>query len=100
MVSSVKDIEKSPEFSNLVSKRWVTATILTLLVFITYYGFIIMVGVSKATLARKIGAATTLGIPLAVLVIVISFILTLIYVTWANNKYDRIVSSINEKLES
>lgn len=100
MVSSVKDIEKSPEFSNLVSKRWVTATILTLLVFIAYYGFIIMVGVSKATLARKIGTATTLGIPLAVLVIVISFILTLIYVTWANNKYDKIVSSINEKLES
>jgi len=99
MIRSIKEIEKAPEFKRLVTSRWVMATILTLLVFITYYGFIIMVGVARDTMALRVGPVTTLGIPVAVLVIVISFILTLVYVVWANARYDRLVATINEKLE-
>jgi len=99
VIRSVKEIEEAPEFKRLVTSRWVMAGILTLLVFVTYYGFVIMVGVARDTLSTKIGVATTLGIPLAVLVIVVSFVLTLVYVLWANARYDRIVATLNEKLE-
>ncbi|MDI6710912.1 MAG: DUF485 domain-containing protein [Bacillota bacterium] len=99
MAGDAQRIGDSPEFTNLVVSRWTVASILTLLVFITYYGFILLVGYSKETIARKIGDATTLGIPMAVLVIVISFVLTLVYVFWANSSYDRKVASLRQSLE-
>ncbi len=90
-------IDEMPEFKSLVKRRWTIALILTFLTFVTYYGFILVLGYSKETLALKIGKVTTLGIPVAMLVIVISFILTLIYVVWANNTYDALVSKIINK---
>lgn len=97
MIPNVKTIEKMPEFKDLVVRRWKIASILTILVFITYYGFILIVGLSKETMAQKIGVVTTLGIPVAVAVIVISFFLTLFYVIWANNVYDSLSKSIINK---
>lgn len=97
MSNPYKDITKTPEFNKLVTSRWTVATVLTILVFITYYGFILVIGLSKATLAQKIGEVTTLGIPVAVAVIVISFFLTLYYVIWANSKYDSMVASLRNK---
>lgn len=97
MIPNIRTIEKMPEFRDLVVRRWTVASILTALVFITYYGFILVVGLSKATLAQKIGVVTTLGIPVAVAVIVISFFLTLFYVIWANNVYDSLSKSIINK---
>ncbi|MEW6447327.1 MAG: DUF485 domain-containing protein [Bacillota bacterium] len=99
MGQSKKPVEESHEFKELVTTRWVVAGTLTLLVFITYYGFILMVGLSRETLARKIGEATTLGIPLAVLVIVISFLLTLVYIVWANTGYDKRVAALTRMLD-
>lgn len=97
MIPNVRTIEKMPEFKDLVVRRWTIASILTILVFITYYGFILIVGLSKETMAQKIGVVTTLGIPVAVAVIVISFFLTLFYVIWANNVYDSLSKSIINK---
>lgn len=97
MKDSSENIESMPEFKNLVTQRWTVAIILTILVFINYYGFVLVVGMSKATLAQKIGPVTTLGIPVAIAVIVISFILTALYVVWANTKYDIMVWSILKK---
>lgn len=94
-----KNIDETPEFKNLVTRRWTVAIILTALVFFTYYGFVLVVGLSKATLAQKIGTVTTLGIPVAIAVIVISFILTAIYVIWANSTYDSLASSILKKVK-
>lgn len=97
MKDSTKNIQSMPEFKELVNQRWTVAVILTILVFINYYGFVLVVGMSKATLAQKIGNVTTLGIPVAVGVIVISFILTAMYVVWANTKYDSMAWSILKK---
>ncbi|MEW6572059.1 MAG: DUF485 domain-containing protein [Bacillota bacterium] len=94
MGNAKEPVEESLEFKQLVTMRWVVAGILTLLVFVTYYGFILLVGLSRETLATKIGETTTLGIPLAVLVIIISFILTLVYIAWANTQYDKKVASL------
>lgn len=92
------NIEETQEFKKLVTLRWTVATILTILVSVTYYGFVIVVGISKATLAQKIGAVTTLGIPVAIAVIVISFILTAVYVLWANSTYDSMASSLLKRV--
>lgn len=99
MSLDLKNIDQTKEFKQLVSRRWTVAIILTALVFITYYGFVLVVGLSKATLAQKIGQVTTLGIPIAIAVIVISFFLTAFYVIWANSVYDSLTSSLLKKVK-
>src|SRR5512143_730006 len=85
---SAHEVITSHDFKRLVAKRWSVSGILLVLLFITYYGYILLVGTNKAALAQKVGEVTTLGIPLGVGVIVFSFILTAIYIGWANKSYD------------
>ena len=90
----------SPDFRRLVTRRWTISLLLTAALFVAYYGFILLVALDKELLARKIGAVTTLGIPLAVLVIVVAWALTALYVAWANRRYDRAVDGLKKELES
>jgi len=45
-----------------------------------------------------VGTYTTLGIVMGVLTIVGSWLLTVVYVVWANTSYDREVNSIKKEL--
>jgi uncharacterized membrane protein (DUF485 family) len=90
----------SPDFRRLVVRRWTISLLLTAALFLAYYGFILLVALDKELLARKIGAVTTLGIPLAVAVIVVAWALTAIYVAWANRGYDRAVDRLKKELGS
>jgi uncharacterized membrane protein (DUF485 family) len=78
----------SPEFKRLVSRRWIVSTVLTIALFVFYYGFILLIALDRSFLARRIGEVTTLGIPVGVGVIVISWVLTAVYVVWANRSHD------------
>lgn len=98
MAKSAEEMLSSHEFKSLVSKRWTVSIILTALLFITYYGYILLVAVDKPLLAQKVGESTTLGIPLGVLVIVLSWVLTVIYVIWANTTYDNEVKRLKAQL--
>jgi len=90
----------SADFRRLVTRRWTISLLLTAALFLVYYGFILLVALDKELLARKIGAVTTLGIPLAVAVIVVAWALTAIYVAWANRGYDRAVDRLKRELGS
>jgi uncharacterized membrane protein (DUF485 family) len=46
----------------------------------------------------KVGAHTTLGIVFGALTIVGSWLLTVVYVVWANTSYDREVNAIKKDL--
>ncbi|MGB8932340.1 MAG: DUF485 domain-containing protein [Anaeromyxobacteraceae bacterium] len=97
---STKELLDSPEFKHLVSRRWsVSMTLLTLL-FVSYYGYILVVATAKDFVNQKIGGgATTLSIPLGVAAIVIAFALTAFYVSWANKSYDPEVERLKGKLK-
>ena len=95
-----RQVLDSPELRRLVARRWTVSLLLTAALFAAYYGFILLVALDKALLARRIGAGvTTLGIPLAVLVIVVAWALTAIYVWWANRAYDPAVDRLKRMLE-
>ena len=96
----VRRVLDSPDFRRLVTRRWTISLLLTAALFVAYYGFILLVALDKELLARKIGAVTTLGIPLAVAVIVVAWALTAIYVAWANRGYDRAVDRLKKGLGS
>lgn len=60
-----------------------------------YFGFIALIAFDKELLARKLGPGLSLGILLGALVIVASWVLTWIYVRWANTHYDTALADIN-----
>ena len=62
--------------------------VLSALLFVLYYGYIILIAANRALLSRRIGEATTLGIPLGAAVIAGAWLLTAVYVVWANRYYD------------
>jgi len=99
MAKTAAQILESAGFKKIVKDRWVMAFALTAVQFVLYYGYILLVAMNKPFLAQKIGKVTTIGIPMVVMVIVLSWVLTLIYVTWANNKYDPEVAAMNEQLK-
>jgi uncharacterized membrane protein (DUF485 family) len=93
-----RDLLRSAEFRRLVAERWRVSTALCGGLFLLYYGFILLVGLNKPLLARRIDGATTLGIPLGAAVIVGAWLLTAIYVIWANRRYDGEVTRLRNLL--
>ncbi|MGH7472037.1 MAG: DUF485 domain-containing protein [Longimicrobiales bacterium] len=55
-----------------------------------------LIAFNKPLLATRIAPGLTLGILLGVLVIVGSWLLTWVYVRWANRHYDTAVDRINQ----
>jgi len=98
MAKTAKEMVESADFKKLVSTRWKVSLTLLAFCFITYYGYIVLIAVDKSFLAQKIGEHTTLGIPIGVGVIVANFVLTAIYVLWANNTYDNEVKRLKDQL--
>ena len=83
-------IRANPKFQQLVSKRNTYSIIMSILMIIAYYGYILLIAFNKPFLATKIsaGAVTSIGIPMGVGVILFTIILTWIYVRRANTEFD------------
>lgn len=93
------EIITSHDFKTLVAKRWAVSMVLLVLLFVTYYGYIILLAVNKQIMAEKIGEVTTLGIPVGVGVILFAWVLTAFYVVWANRAFDPEVERLKGQLK-
>ena len=98
-MKSTHEMLASEEFRSLVRRKWTVSVLLTACLFVVYYGYILLIAVDKPFLARKIGATTTLGIPFGVAVIILSWVLTAVYVLWANGTHDAAVKDLGEQVE-
>ncbi|WP_213993696.1 DUF485 domain-containing protein [Sodalis sp. dw_96] len=89
-------IEKNPHFKELVNKRQHFALLLTLIMLVLYYGFILLIAFAPGWLGTPIyqGTSVTRGIPLGIGLIIMSFILTAIYVIRANGEFDRLTQQL------
>jgi uncharacterized membrane protein (DUF485 family) len=95
---SHRDLLDSPDFHRLLSRRWRVSMLLTALLFLLYYGYIILIAVDRPFVSRRIGETTTLGIPLGVAVIAGAWLLTALYVMWANRYYDSEAARLRDRL--
>jgi len=93
-----RELIASEPFRALVKKRWTVSFVLLALLFVSYYGFIILVSTQKELVSQRIGEFTTLAIPLGVAAIVFAWVLTATYVVWANRKYDPEVDRLKGEL--
>jgi uncharacterized membrane protein (DUF485 family) len=95
-----EDILQDPDFKDLSRQKFIISAILTILELVLYFGFIGLIALDKPYLAEKLSpnVATTVGIPIAVGTIIGSWLLTGIYIWWANNKYDVLVNKVKDKV--
>jgi uncharacterized membrane protein (DUF485 family) len=99
MRKSAREVLASTEFRGLVSRRWTVSVVLLVALFLTYYGYILLIAYDKPFMAARIGEVTTRGIPLGVAVILISWALTAGYVWWANRAYDPEVARLRDQVK-
>lgn len=93
-----EDLLNDPDFQSLVRQKNTISWILTALELVLYFGFIALIAFNKPFLGTKISGAITVGIPIAVGTIVLSWVFTGIYIRWANSKYDDMVQKIKDKV--
>lgn len=89
-------IAANPKYEKFVKLRSNYSIIMTILVMAVYYGYILLIAFNKEWLGTKLGAGmtTSIGIPMGVGVIVITIILTNIYVRRANTEFDELSAEI------
>ena len=103
--SKVKDelverIESNPKYKELVSKRNSLGIKLSIFVIVMFYAYILVIAFNKELLAAKIGdGITTIAFPIALAILVISFITTLIYVRRANTEFEDLTTQIKKDVK-
>ena len=101
MSSSVTKIEHNPNYQELVRRRSSLGWMLSLIMLVVYFGFILLVAYAPKFLGIRIGTGvTTIGIPIGLAVILLAFVLTGIYVRRANSSYDVLIRKIVEDSSS
>lgn len=96
----VDRIENNPKYQELVSKRNSFGIKLGIFVLVMFYAYILTIAFNKELLATKIGdGVTTIAFPIALAILVISFITTIIYVKKANGEYEDLTNDIKEDVK-
>ena len=87
-------MDPTSPLETLRKSRGRVAVALTAAMLVVYFGFILLIAFAKPLMAVPVATGLSLGMLLGALVIVAAWILTLIYIRWANTRYDAAVASI------
>ena len=91
-------IERLPAYQELKSKRSSFGWLLTALMMIVYYGFIMLVAFNKELLSARMGSGVmTWGMPIGLAVILFTIIITAIYVRRANSEFDSLTDRVQKE---
>jgi len=96
----VNRIENNPKYQELVSKKNSFGIKLGVFVLVMFYTYIMVIAFNKEVLATKIGeGVTTVAFPIALAILIISFITTLIYVKRANGEFEDLTNDIKDDVK-
>ncbi|KQN25769.1 hypothetical protein ASE86_06070 [Sphingomonas sp. Leaf33] len=88
-------IADDPRYRALLKRRGRFAAILTAIILIVYFGFVGLVAFDKPLLGASLsGGATSIGIPVGLGIIILSIVLTGLYVRRANGEFDAVLAAI------
>lgn len=97
----VKKILANANYQKLIKTRTKYGWVLTLLVMIVYYGFIVLIAFDKELLSTRIGdGVMTIGIPVGFFVLVFTVLITGIYVRRANKEFDELTEKLKAEVLS
>lgn len=81
----------------VAAQRWRVAALLTVAMVGVYFGFIALVAFRPTLLATRVGDGLTVGIVLGACVILAAWLLTWVYVSWANRVYDPALAALEAR---
>ncbi|MFS8979530.1 DUF485 domain-containing protein [Cupriavidus necator] len=97
----LESIQNHPDFIRLTNGRARLGWSLTLVMLAIYFGFILLLAFSPATLGTPFGAGVmTVGIPVGVAVIFAAVLLTGIYVHRANRDLDPLNERVRQECKA
>ena len=100
MINSTKthEILESAAFKKLVKTRWNISLTLTFIMLFVYVGFLLIIAYDKNFLKMPLGESINLAIVVGLGIIIFTWLITGVYVYWANNYYDASVAEIKKEL--
>ena len=81
----------------LAARRLRVALVLTTAMLVVYFTFILLIAFDKSLLGEMITDGLSLGILLGVIVVLSTWVLTWIYVAWANRRYEPAARELRER---
>lgn len=89
-------IRSNPKFAEMVGKRTRFAIILSIVVLVPYYTFMMITAFNPGLLAQPLseGSVLTVGWPAAALLVIGGWLLTGIYIRRANGEFDELNQQI------
>ncbi len=95
----IEQVKNNPKYQELVKKRSKFAWTLSIIMLVVYYAFIMTIAFDPELLGTKMGSGVmTIGIPIGLAIIFISFLLSGIYVRRANGEFDALTKEVREEL--
>lgn len=94
----VARVQANPKYRELKARRTRLAWILTILMLVTYYGYVSLIAFDKDALATPVGGGVmSIGIPLGFGIILFTVAITAVYVWRANAEFDALTKEIAEE---
>ncbi len=92
----------NPRFKELTTKRSRFAWLLSAIMLIVFYGYVMIVAFKPEMLAVKVseGATLSVGIPIGAGIIILAWVLTAVYVVRANGEFEKLNREIIEESKS
>ena len=89
-------IRANPKFAEMVGKRSRFAVLLSLIVLVPYYTFMLLTSLQPQLFTATISdtSVITIGWPIAAVIVIVGWLLTGVYVSRANGEFD----SLNEQI--
>ncbi|MDR0776335.1 MAG: DUF485 domain-containing protein [Azonexus sp.] len=86
----------NPKFQELVTRRGRFAWVLSIIVLTMFYGFVMVVAFSPATLGQPIaeGSKVTVGVAVELFMFIFFWVLTALYVRRANTEFDVLTQEV------
>ncbi len=96
-----EQVKRDPRFAKLTQSRARWAWGLSALILLMYFAFILLIAFAPSVLGQPIttGSVITVGIPLGVVIILMAFVLTGVYVHKANTHFDALNQQIKDNLQ-
>ena len=91
------ELLNDPEFRAMARKKNAISLVLTAAMLVLYFGFILLIAFRRDLFGDRLAGGITVGVALGVGVIILSWVLTGVYVRWANSKYDAMVETLRGK---
>ena len=95
----VEKVQNNPRFQELVARRNRFAWTMAIIVLAVYYTYILVIAFKPEVFATPISSDSviSIGIPIGAGIILMSWIMTGIYIRRANNDFDEITRQIKEE---